>query len=101
MGREKPEGWHREKIKAALRMRHRSLEHLSTSWGYHKTAVGVAIAGSVYWPVLERRIAEELQLPPHTLWPDRWTPEGAPLSRAERNLSRPRLDAHRPNARAA
>lgn len=101
MGREQPKGWHREDIKAALRKQHGSLERLSTRWGYHKSAVGIAISGSAYFPTVELRIAEELKLSPHTLWPDRWTPEGVPLSRAERNLSRPRLDAHRPNARAA
>lgn len=101
MGREQPKGWHREEIKAALRKRHGTLEHLSTRWGYHKATVAIALGGREYLPAVERRIAAELGQPPHTLWPDRWTPEGTPLSRAERNLSRPRLDTHRPNARAA
>jgi len=101
MGRETPKGWHREDIKAALRKRHGSLEHLSTRWGYHKSAIAIALLGKRRFATLEQRIADELQLPPHTLWPDRWTPEGTPLSHAERNLSRARLDAHRPNARAA
>lgn len=101
MERQKPKGWHREDIKAALRKQHGSLEHLSTRWGYHKSTVAIAIAGKSYLPEVERRIARELKQLEHTLWPDRWTPEGTPRSRADRKLSPPRLDTHRPIERAA
>lgn len=101
MGRNEPKGLHREDIKAALRKRHGSLERLSISWGYHKSTVGVALNPGSYIPTVELRIAEELGHPPHTLWPDRWTPEGTPKSVAERNITPATAAAHRPKAKAA
>lgn len=101
MGRHQPKDWHREDIKAALRKRHGSLEKLSTSWGYHKSTVAVALKTGSYIPTVERRIAEELGQHPHTLWPDRWHPEGHPKSVAERNITAPEPVAHRPKAKAA
>jgi Ner family transcriptional regulator len=101
MGRDEPKGWHREDIKAALRKKHGSLERLSVSWGYHKSTVAVALNPGSSIPTVERRIAEELGHPPHTLWPDRWTPEGTPRPIAERNLSAAAPPAHRPNQKAA
>jgi Ner family transcriptional regulator len=101
MGRHQPQGWHREDIKAALRKRHGSLEKLSTSWGYHKSTVAVALNPGSYIPTVERRIAAELGQHPHTLWPDRWTPDGTPKSVAERNITPPAPAAHRPKDKAA
>jgi Ner family transcriptional regulator len=101
MGRNTPEGWHREDIKAALRKKHGSLERLSSGWGYHKSTVAIALHPGSSIPTVERRIAEELGVTPHTLWPDRWTPEGNPRPVAERNLSASDGAAHRPNQKAA
>jgi Ner family transcriptional regulator len=101
MASDVPMGWHQEDIKAALRKRYGSLTALSTSWGLHKATVAVALNPGSYIPTVERRIAEALDQHPHTLWPDRWTPEGTPRSAAERNLSPAVPGAHRPNRRAA
>ncbi len=101
MGRHEPKGWHTEDIKAALRKQHRSLQALSRSWGFHPHAVASALCKGSYWPTLEKRIAEELGQHPHTLWPDRWTPDGHPKSVAERNITPPASIAHRAKAKAA
>lgn len=76
MAKQQPQGWHREDIKGALRKKHRSLEALSKAWGYHPSAISVALNPGSCWPGLEARIAEEVGVTPHALWPDRWTPEG-------------------------
>lgn len=78
-------GWHPEEIKAALRKQFGALTALSISWGYNRTAISAAIAGRTRSSVVERRIAKALRRSPHTLWPDRWSPEGHPLPRTASN----------------
>lgn len=78
-----PRGWHPEDIKAALRKRFGPITHLSTSWGYNRTAIGASIKRPHFSISLERKIAEALDQPPHVLWPDRWSPDGAPLPRSK------------------
>jgi Ner family transcriptional regulator len=73
-------GWHVEDIKAELRKRLGSLTALSEAWGYHPSAISNAIARP-YSSRIEQRVATALSLPPHILWPDRWTPEGHPRPR--------------------
>jgi len=102
MAKQQPQGWHREDIKGALRKKHRSLEALSKAWGYHPSAISVALNPGTFWPGLEARIAEEIGVPPHTLWPDRWAPEGTrrPSSIAADDSPTPR-SAHRQIGKAA
>lgn len=76
MAEQQPQRWHREDIKGALRKKHRSLEALAKAWNYHPSAVSVALNPGSCWPGLEARIAAELGVTPHTLWPDRWSPDG-------------------------
>lgn len=101
MGRVSPKGWHREHIKAALRERFGSLEHLSRTWGYHPSAISAALCPGTRLRAVEQRIATALGVTPHTLWPDRWTPEGERLPSAERKPSADGPAAHRPKAKAA
>lgn len=101
MRRLSPQGWHRERIKAALRERLGPLEHLSRTWGYHPSTISAALRPGTRLRAVERRIAEALGEAPHTLWPDRWTPEGEPLSAAKTKPSPVEPGLHRPNAKAA
>ncbi|MCA3519357.1 MAG: helix-turn-helix domain-containing protein [Rhodobacter sp.] len=80
MRSQRRKGWHREDIKGALRKKHGPLYKLSSSWGYHPSTVTIAL-GTPGIATVERRIAADLGVPPHTLWPDRWSPEGRPLPR--------------------
>jgi Ner family transcriptional regulator len=90
MPRRRPKGWHREDIKAELRKKHGPLYKLSSSWGYSPSAVIVAL-GTPGISTIERRIAADLGIPPHSLWPDRWSPEGQPLPRGSHSrANRPR-----------
>ena len=96
----KAKGWHLEQIKAQLRERYGSLASLSRSWGYNRAAISVALAGLNRSTRLELRIAEALQQHPHTLWPDRWSPEGTAVF-SGRKHTRPGHPTHRQIGRAA
>ncbi len=85
MAKPQPKGWHEEDIKAALRKQFGSLADLSLSWGLHRSAVSGAIKGRKRSSLVEQRIAKALRRSPHTLWPDRWSPEGHPLPRTASN----------------
>lgn len=76
MKERRPQEWHHENIKAELRKKHRSLEALAKAWGYSASAVRVALNPGSHWPSLEARIAAELDVAPHVLWPNRWSPDG-------------------------
>ena len=75
--------WHREDIKAALRKRYGTLAALSTSLGMGPMAVSQALQNDRS-RVVERRIAEALQVPLHELWPERWNPDGTSRPRSRR-----------------
>jgi Ner family transcriptional regulator len=68
--------WHPEDIKAELRKRLGNLTDLSKSWGFHRAAVSTAIQRPRGRPAVALLIAEALKQPPHTLWPDHYSPEG-------------------------
>lgn len=93
-------GWHRERIKAELRIRYGSITDLAVRWGYHRAAVSHALRRPLFSQPLEIKIADALGVTPHTLWPDRWTPEGAPLPRTKQTAPGP-APRHRQNERAA
>lgn len=80
----KPKGWHRERIKAALRMKFGPITHLSASWGYHRPAITNCLADARYSRPLEKRISIALGVPPCVLWPDRWHETGEPVPMADR-----------------
>ncbi|MBR0644021.1 helix-turn-helix domain-containing protein [Plastoroseomonas hellenica] len=96
------QGWHREKIKAELRMRHGNLTDLSVRWGYHRSSVSAAIDRADS-PAIDLRIAEALNQHPHTLWPERWTPDGlrVPHPNHAENPSRSAPHSHRQKSEAA
>lgn len=95
-----PKGWHPERIVAELRMRFGNITDLSVSWGYHRSMVSRVIRDPQASARGERRIADAIGVTPHTLWPDRWTPEGAPLPRSPQTAPGP-ASRHRQNERAA
>lgn len=102
MAGEQPQDWHHENIKAELRKKHGSLEALAIAWGFSRSAVRVALNPGSRWPKLEARIAAELNVAPHILWPDRWNPDGTrrPPSIATDD-SPPAKSLHRQIGRAA
>jgi Ner family transcriptional regulator len=93
-------GWHPEDIKAALRKQFGPITDLSAAWGYHRSAISAAVTGRKRSSGVEMRIAQALKQSPHTLWPDRWTPEGVPRPRG-RNATPTRPAAHRQIEEAA
>jgi Ner family transcriptional regulator len=98
-----PQGWHREDIKAELRKRLGPVTILSRAWGYGPAAITSTLLRPDYSPAIEQRIAEALGQHPHTLWPDRWTPEGVARPRST-NSTHPSVAIpapHRQKAHAA
>jgi Ner family transcriptional regulator len=75
------QGWHREDIRAALVKRYGPVTHLCRTWGLDPTAISAALRGVYRRSSVELRIAEALGETPHTLWPDRWNPDGSPRPR--------------------
>lgn len=80
-GRMAQQGQHKEDIKAALVKRFGPITALSVAWGFDRTAISVALTGTKLRAPVAKRIAEALGVAPHTLWPDRWNPDGSPRPR--------------------
>lgn len=76
-------GWHREQIKAAIRMRGVTLEQLSEDNGLDKRACSLALIRP-YWAA-EMVIAEFLGVSPRQIWPQRFDPNGFYLHPKSRN----------------
>ena len=72
---------HAEDIKALLRKRFGSLTAVAARLDITVTAVSGAIIDPLQSQKLEKRLAELLNLPPQSLWPDRWTAYGEPIPR--------------------
>jgi len=70
----KPKGWHREEIKAAIRMRGISLEALSEANGLDKRACSLALLRPYF--AAELVIAEFLGVSPRQIWPHRYDADG-------------------------
>ena len=85
----RPTVWHLEDIKAALRKRHGSLRGLSRAWGFGDRAVSKVLTDPRYSRALEKRIAADLRVNLHVLWPDRWCPRGKPLPRSGGDIVTP------------
>jgi Ner family transcriptional regulator len=76
-------GWHPEEIRAAIRMRGKTMAELSRSSGHDPDAVRNAIRFRRSM-VVERLIAEFLDVDPRELWPDRYDAVGNRRRRARR-----------------
>lgn len=88
-----PKGWHSEDIKAAIRKCGVTLTELGRRHGYSERAVSVALRQR--WPAVEAIIAAFIGVEPQVLWPDRYDPEGRPLtSRNGRKDTRRRKRRH-------
>ena len=101
--RGRPQGWHREDIKAELRKRLGPITVLSRAWGYSQAGITNTLLRPDYSPAIEQRIADALGQHPHTLWPDRWAPDGSPRSRST-NAAHPSVaipTPHRQKSEAA
>jgi len=66
-------GWHREEIKAAIRMRGITLEQLSQDNGLDPRACSLALSRP-HWAA-EMVIAEYLGVSPRQIWPQRYDGE--------------------------
>lgn len=66
--------WHREQIKAAIRMRGVTLSKLATDKGMHESACRQALSRPS--PAGEAIISEFLNVSLSELWPDRYAPNG-------------------------
>lgn len=100
---QQPPGWHPEDIKAALRKRYGSLEHLCRTWGLNRCAISNALRDASHSVPTEMRIALALGMRPQVLWPDRWdAATGKALPRPSKAERKPGVAAmQRPKTRAA
>ncbi len=73
--------WHVEDIKAALRKKYGSLNKLAALWGTTQPTISNTLHLANRSMRMERRISEDLNVPLHELWPDRWHPDGTPMPR--------------------
>lgn len=69
-----------------LREKHISLRRLSRLNGYAPGSASAALY--VRWPRMERLIAHAIGVPPKTIWPSRYHPDGTPSGRGERGRYR-------------
>lgn len=94
--------WHKEEIKAAIRMSGLTLSALSLMHGYRESAVKKALARP--WPAVERIIADHLSVKPQEIWPSRYDANGHPRRGrllSPRKSSRPNRPSLRQKRRAA
>ena len=81
----------RHDIVAAIRKRGMTLSKLSQINGYRSDALRNALNRP--WPKAEAIIAACLDIPPQTIWPTRYRPDGIPKSgRGERKIGRNRTN---------
>lgn len=74
MSNKKQIGWHREDIKAAIRKRGTTMNALARDNGLPPSTVRNALSRPGYTG--ELTISRFLGVPPHELWPERWTEDG-------------------------
>ena len=77
------QGWHIEDIKAGLRKRGYTLARIGREMG-HKDPRTPGYALRHRWPLVERRIADILEVHPAEIWPDRYKADGTPIGRGIR-----------------
>lgn len=92
--------WHKEEIKAAVRMRGTTLSKLSTDHGQHESLCRVALKRPS--PTGEKIISAFLNVPLHELWPTRYESDGRRIGtrHVRDGDKRNRGDAHRLNVGA-
>lgn len=82
-----PQDWHRADVKAALDKAGTSMAKLSREHDYSSGSLRMALR--LPWPKAEAIIAAALDIPPQTIWPSRYHPDGSPKSgRGQRGLGR-------------
>lgn len=86
-------GWHREEIKAAIRMRGWSFARLARKYGYAGPGTPSDVLRRV-WPGMEKVIADIIGVPPSKIWPDRYTVAGDPKGYGIRGQYIKRRGAH-------
>lgn len=91
--------WHPELIKAAIRMRGKTLSELALENGLDESAVRAALIRSQ--PRAEKVIAEYLEVPLHELWPSRYDSEGLRIRHVRDENYHERMRNHRLSARVA
>jgi Ner family transcriptional regulator len=84
MAQIRPNGMHREDIKAALRKKHGTLAALAKSWGLAQCAITDTLRDPVASTRVERMIANALGMKVQDIWPDRWDQQGTPLPRSSK-----------------
>ena len=95
-------GMHPEDVKAAIRIKFRTVTALTDSWGLHRSIVTQVLRNPLFSIRTERRIADALKLTPHAIWPDRWRRDGSPIPLPDRAKCSAAPDApHRQKAIAA
>lgn len=93
-----PQDWHREQIKAAVRMTGQSLSSLAGANGYESSSFYWALKRP--WPAVERIIATHLGRRPQEIWPSRYDRRGVPLTSRGRKPSAAPTPRHRQKAEA-
>lgn len=94
-----PQDWHREQIKAAVRMSGTSLSSLAKTSGYEPSSFYWALRRP--WPAVELIIAAHLDRRPQDIWPSRYDRRGKPLAGRPAKGSAHAIDRHRQKAGAA
>ena len=74
----KPEGWHPEDIRAALRKRHGTIAAFAQKIGYAQSTLGNVLAGGRFVPGPMQAIAKDLGANLFALWPHFYHPDGTP-----------------------
>ena len=65
-------GWHKEEIKAGLRMKGVTLVEIAGRAGVTRSAVSLCLAGGMRSPRIESAIARALKVKREVIWPDRY-----------------------------
>lgn len=89
----KPVGMHVEDIRAALRKKFGTMAALSRHLGRHPNTVSTVISQPGHSITMEREIAKELGRDPYEIWPDRYHPDGTPLSTRAARIATAHLGA--------
>jgi len=77
-------GWHRADIKAALEKRGLKLSDLARANGYTRSVITGAFTHS--YPVVERIVADALDVQPWDIWPERYNDYGQPVQDGNPNM---------------
>ncbi|MDI4666732.1 helix-turn-helix domain-containing protein [Xanthobacter autotrophicus] len=93
-----PQDWHREQIKAAVRMNGTTLSALAKQAGYEPSSFYWALRRP--WPAIEQIIAIHLGRRPQDIWPSRYDRRGIPHAGRRQKPSAHTAERHRQKAEA-